>query len=113
MDAGALEAAERAKTYVVMSSHVHLLMTPESAGAGSRMIHMFSRNVVGLFNGRHARTGALWEGRYKACLVDSEAYFLWCSRYIGLNPVRAWMVASPGDYPRSGFAAMRKACPIH
>jgi putative transposase len=44
-------------------------------------------------------------GRYKACLVDSGSYFLACSRYIELNPVRAWMVARPGDYPWSSYGA--------
>jgi putative transposase len=68
-------------------------------------MHTFARNYVGLFNGRHGRTGTLWEGRYKACLVDSGPYFLACSRYIELNPVRAWMVARPDDYPWSSYGA--------
>lgn len=91
--------------YVLMSNHVHLLLTPRASGAVSRMMHTFSRNYVGLFNGRHGRTGTLWEGRYKACLVDSDAYFLACSRYIELNPVRAWMVADPDEYAWSSFRA--------
>ena len=57
-----------------------------------------------------ARTGTLWEGRYKACLVDSGRYFLACSRYIELNPVRAWMVAQPGDHPWSSHAANATGC---
>lgn len=95
----------RLHAYVLMSNHAHLLMTPGSAGAVSRLMHTFSRNYAGLFNGRHGRTGTLWEGRYKACLVDSGTYFLACSRYIELNPVRAWMVARPGDYPWSSYGA--------
>lgn len=91
--------------YVLMSNHVHLLLTPESKGAVSRLMHAFSRNYVGLFNGRHGRTGTLWEGRYKSCLVDSEGYFLACSRYIELNPVRAWMVPEPGNYLWSSYRA--------
>ncbi|WP_344759125.1 transposase [Luteimonas lutimaris] len=91
--------------YVLMSNHVHLLLTPKEAGAVSRLMHTFSRNYVGLFNGRHGRTGTLWEGRYKACLVDSGSYFLACSRYIELNPVRAWMVAHAGDHPWSSYGA--------
>ena len=82
--------------YVLMDNHVHLLLTPDEAGAVSKMMHTFARNYVGMFNGRHGRTGTLWEGSYKACLVDSGRYFLACSRYIELNPVRAWMVAEPG-----------------
>lgn len=91
--------------YVLMDNHVHLLLTLGESGAVSRLMHTFARNYVGLFNGRHGRTGTLWEGRYNACLVDSGAYFMGCSRYIELNPVRAWMVAEPGDYPWSSYAA--------
>ena len=58
----------RLHAYVLMSNHVRLLLTPEGAGAVSRLMHTFARNYVGLFNGRHGRTGTLWEGRYKACL---------------------------------------------
>jgi putative transposase len=68
-------------------------------------MHTFSRNYVGLFNGRHGRTGTLWEGRYKACLVDSERYVLTCYRYIELNPVRAWMIDDPGAHPWSSYSA--------
>jgi putative transposase len=55
-------------------------------------------------NDRYGRTGTLWEGRFKSCLVDSESYLLRCYRYIELNPVRAGMVAKPGDYRWSSFA---------
>jgi putative transposase len=68
-------------------------------------MHTFARNHAGLFNGSHDRTGTLWEGRYKASLVDSGHYFLACSRYIELNPVRAWMVSQPGDHPWSSYGA--------
>jgi putative transposase len=95
----------RLHAYVLMSNHVHLLLTPTEKGAVSRLMHTFSRNYVGLFNGRHGRTGTLWEGRYKACLVDSGRYFLACSRYIELNPVRAWMAGHPSEYPWSSYAA--------
>lgn len=91
--------------YVLMSNHVHLLLTPQATGAVSRLMHTFARNYTGLFNGRHGRTGTLWEGRFKACLVDSGRYFLACTRYIELNPVRAWMVARPADYPWSSHGA--------
>lgn len=93
----------RLHAYVLMSNHVHLLMTPGEVGALSRLMHTFARNYAGSFNGRHGRTGTLWEGRFKACLVGSDSYFLSCSRYIELNPVRAWMVAQPGDYPWSSY----------
>src|SRR5690606_32177285 len=59
--------------YVLMDNHVHLLVTPSEAGAVGRMMQRLGRNYVAWFNRRHGRTGTLWEGRYKACLVDSEA----------------------------------------
>ena len=49
----------------------------------------------------YGRSGTLWEGRYKACLVDAPHYFLTCCRYIELNPVRAGMVEQPEDYRSS------------
>jgi putative transposase len=93
--------------YVLMSNHVHLPLplTPDTEDALSRLMHTFARNCVGLFNGRHGRAGTLWEGRYKASLVDSGRYFLACSRYIGLNPVRAWMGSKSDDWPRLSHAA--------
>lgn len=87
-----------------MTNHVHLLATPSEVGAVSRMMQAIGRRYVGCFNARYRRTGTLWEGRYKAALVDSEHYVLACYRYIELNPVRAGMVAAPSDYPRSSHA---------
>lgn len=95
----------RLHAYVLMDNHVHLLLTPDEAGGVSRLMHTFARNYAGLFNRRHGRTGTLWEGRYKACLVDSSGYFLACSRYIELNPVRAWIAAEPAEYPWSSYRA--------
>ena len=95
----------RLHAYVLMDNHVHLLISPVEVGALSRLMHTFARNYARRFNDRHGRTGTLWEGRYKACMVDSSRYFLACSRYIELNPVRAWMVARPGDYAWSSWRA--------
>lgn len=91
--------------YVLMSNHVHLLVTPVRPRGLSRMMQALGRNYAGLFNGRHGRTGTLWEGRYKACLVDTEHYLLACYRYIELNPVRAWMVDDPAAYVWSSHRA--------
>jgi putative transposase len=91
--------------YVLMSNHVHLLLTPGMVGAVSRFMQTFARNYAGLFNGRHGRTGTLWEGRYKSCLVDSERYVLSCYRYIELNPVRARMVDDAAAHPWSSYHA--------
>ncbi|MBL0227702.1 transposase [Thermomonas sp.] len=92
--------------YVLMDNHVHLLSTPPELGATGRMMHLLGRHYVGQFNARHSRTGTLWEGRYKACLVDGEDYLLRCTRYIDLNPVRARMTDDPAAFPWSSCAAL-------
>ncbi|MEA3411672.1 MAG: transposase [Pseudomonadota bacterium] len=70
----------------------------------SKAIQMLGRYYVQYFNYSYQRTGTLWEGRYKATLIDSEAYALTCYRYIELDPVRAQgMVDHPGEYPWSSY----------
>jgi putative transposase len=91
--------------YVLMTNHVHLLATPRSVGAVGRMMQGVGRNYVRHVNDRLGRTGTLWEGRYRACLVDGDSYALACIRYIELNPVRAGMVGAALDYPWSSCAA--------
>ena len=91
--------------YVLMTNHVHLLLTPAERGATSRMMQAIGRRYVGAFNARYRRTGTLWEGRFKAALVDSTRYLLTCHRYIELNPVRAEMVSHPGEYRWSSYRA--------
>ncbi len=85
--------------YVLMTNHVHLLMTPHVENGISKVIQSLGRRYVQYFNYTYDRTGTLWEGRYKATLIDSEQYLLTCSRYIELNPVRAQMVNHPSEYP--------------
>ncbi|MGR9037952.1 MAG: transposase [Gammaproteobacteria bacterium] len=89
--------------YVLMTNHVHLLLTPHSENGISQVMQALGRYYVQYFNFRYRRTGTLWEGRYKATLMDSESYLLTCSRYIELNPVRAKIVKDPGEYPWSSF----------
>lgn len=95
----------RLHAYVLMDNHVHLLATPAHPGSIARMMQRLGRNYVSLFNRRHQRTGTLWEGRYKACLVDSETYLLRCHRYIELNPVRAGITDEPGSFRWSSCAS--------
>jgi len=89
--------------YVLMTNHVHLLLTPCSPHGISLLMQSLGRYYVQYINKTYQRSGTLWEGRYKSTLVDSEAYFLSVSRYIELNPVRANMVTRPIDYPWSSF----------
>jgi len=90
--------------YVLMTNHVHLLITPSSDNGISKAIQMLGRYYVQYFNYSYKRTGTLWEGRYKASLIDSTRYLLTCYRYIELNPVRAGMVDHPSEYPWSSYS---------
>jgi putative transposase len=90
--------------YVLMTNHVHFLITPHTGNGLSKAIQMIGRYYVQYFNHTYQRTGTLWEGRYKATLIDSETYALSCYRYIELNPVRARdMVDHPSKYPWSSY----------
>jgi putative transposase len=89
--------------YVLMENHVHLLLTPQSENAIGRMMQSVGRRYVQYFNSLRDRSGTLWEGRYRATLIDSENYLLLCSRYIELNPVRTAHVKHPKDYPWSSY----------
>ncbi|HET7313254.1 transposase [Salinisphaera sp.] len=92
--------------YVLMTNHVHLLVTPQRDSAVSKMMQSIGRSYVQYVNRRQQRTGTLWEGRYKASPVESERYLLTCYRYIELNPVRARNMANhPADYPWSSYHA--------
>jgi len=103
------EAAEKhdcfIHAYVLMTNHVHLLVSPHNENSIPKIMQSVGRRYVQYFNYNYKRTGTLWEGRYKATLIDTDNYFLTCMRYIELNPVRADMVALPGDYPWSSFQA--------
>jgi len=95
----------RVHAYVLMTNHVHLLMTPENVGGISHAMQRLGRRYVAYFNQAYRRSGTLWEGRFKACLIDSERYLLTCYRYIELNPVRAAMVDAPERYAWSSYHA--------
>ena len=89
--------------YVLMTNHVHLLVTPASAESIPRVIIAVGRRYVQYINHSYRRTGTLWDSRYKSSLVQAETYLLLCQRYIEINPVRAAMVADPTDYPWSSY----------
>lgn len=99
----AFDAGCRVHAYVLMTNHVHLLITPGSEGAPAAMMKALGQRYAQYVNRRYARTGSLWEGRYKSSLVEYERYLLVCQRYIELNPVRARMVLHPSDYPWSSY----------
>src|SRR5438270_3866114 len=84
--------------YVMMPNHVHLLVTPTEAGAAGGLMQRLGRRYVRYFNDRHARSGTLWEGRYRSTVVEPMRYVLACYRYIERNPVRAGLVAEAAHY---------------
>jgi putative transposase len=97
------EAAVAVHAYVLMTNHVHLLATGSLPASIPKLMQRLGTRYVGYFNYLHDRTGSLWQGRYKAALVESERYLLTCQRYIELNPVRAGMVGHPAQYAWSSF----------
>ena len=91
--------------YVLMSNHVHLLVSAGDPGNLSRLPQFVGRRYVPYFNHKYGHSGTLWEGRFKACSIESERYLLVCYRYIELNPVRAGMVEKPDEYRWSSYRA--------
>ena len=106
------EACERFEcdihAYVLMTNHVHLLVTPYREDGISKVMQSLGRKYVQYFNYQYKRSGTLWEGRYKSTLLDTERYLLTCYRYIELNPVRACMVKHPSRYLWSSYGVNAK-----
>lgn len=90
-------------SYVLMTNHVHLLLTPDDQSGPATLMRSLGRRYVRYFNDRYRRTGTLWEGRYRSSIVASAEYFFTCSRYIETNPLRAGLVEEPGAYEWSSY----------
>lgn len=90
-------------SYSLMGNHYHATLTSPEEGALPRMMQRLGRGYVRYFNERHARTGTLWEGRYRASLITDERYWLTCMRYVEMNPVEANIVKEPGAYKWSSY----------
>lgn len=89
--------------YVLMTNHVHLLISSDKPGAIGSMMKALGQRYVQYINRTYKRSGTLWEGRYKSCPIQAETYLLTCQRYIELNPVRANMVEHPAEYKWSSY----------
>ncbi len=100
---GARETSCDIHAFVFMPNHVHLLATFHARGDMSRLVQDIGRVYVKYVNATYKRTGGLYEGRFFSSLVESSRYFITCMRYIELNPVRAGLVARPGDFDWSSF----------
>lgn len=92
-------------SYVLMPNHVHLLLTAQEAESASLLMKNLGQRHAHRFNKIYRRCGPLWDGRFRSSLVHTERYFLTCSAYIELNPVRAGIVSTPAEYRWSSFRA--------
>lgn len=98
IEENALKFAVDIHAYVLMTNHFHLLATPHTTAGLPQMMQAIGRSYVRYFNDLQARSGSLWEGRYRSTLIQTDRYLLACMAYIDLNPVRAAVVAEPLDY---------------
>ena len=90
-------------SYVLMTNHVHLLLTPKMKNSAGDLLKRLGQRYVQYINRMYKRTGTLWEGRFRSCLIQEEKYLLTCQRYIELNPVRADIVKHPGEFRWSSY----------
>ena len=105
LEEGACRYGLAIHAWVFMDNHVHLLATPEEDDSLSKTLQHTGSQYVRYFNRRYGRTGTLFEGRFRSCLVQDEKYLLICHRYIEMNPVRAGIVSDPADYAWSSYRA--------
>jgi len=89
--------------YVLMTNHVHLLLTPSDADSAGMLMKRLGQRYVQYINRTYRRSGTLWEGRFRSCITQQEEYLLLCQRYIEMNPVRAGIVEHPGEYRWSSY----------
>ena len=99
--------------YVLMTNHVHILLTPHNSKGVSQMMQSLGRCYVRYINTTYQRSGTLWEGRFKSSLIDSAKYFFTVCRYIEMNPVRAKMCLSPENYTWSSYQSNALGKSIH
>ena len=90
--------------YIFMPDHVHLLASPGSENSISKTLQSLGRNYVQYYNSNYDSSGTLWEGRYRATILDSKDYLLTCSQFIESNSVRNGMTKHPRDYLWSSYA---------
>ena len=89
--------------YVLMTNHVHLLLTPAQSSSAGNLMKQLGQRYVQYINRTYKRSGTLWEGRFRSCIIEQQDYLFICQRYIEMNPVRAGMIAHPREYPWSSY----------
>lgn len=95
--------------WCLMTNHVHLLLTPTKPEGAGLLMKGLGQRYVQYINRTYRRSGTLWEGRFRSCLMQEESYVLACYRYIELNPVRAGMVEHPAEYRWSSYRVNAQA----
>jgi len=96
-------------SHVLMTNHVHPLVTSLASYGISQMMQVTGRNYVRYINRIYRRRETLWEGRYKASPIDGDGWLLACMRHIEMNPVTAGMLSRPGEYRWSSCTANAQA----
>ncbi len=91
--------------FVLMANHIHLLATPNTPDGISQLMKTTGQRYVSYINKLEKRSGTLWDGRYKASLVEQGHYLIACMRYIEMAPVRSATVKIPKDYRFSSYRA--------
>jgi putative transposase len=94
--------------YVLMTNHVHLLLSSSTTDGVGQLMKALGQRYVQYFNRSYRRSGTLWEGRFRSCLLQDETYLFSTMRYVELNPVRATMVDHPGEYRWSSYRVNAK-----
>jgi REP element-mobilizing transposase RayT len=102
LELAAIRARWRLHAFCLMTNHVHLLIQTPEPTLPRGMQFLVGEYVEG-FNERHSRRGALVQGRYKSLLVETEAHYIECLRYIALNPVSAGLCERPEHWPWSSW----------
>jgi putative transposase len=95
--------------WCLMTNHVHLLLTPSRPESAGLLMKGLGQRYVQYINRTYRRSGTLWEGRFRSCLMQEESYLLACYRYIEMNPVRAGMVEHPAEYRWSSYRVNAQA----
>lgn len=90
-------------SYCLMPNHFHLIVSPGKFGNISLFMKLLGGKYVRYINKKYARTGTLWESRFRSFLIGNEQYFVKCLRYVEMNPVRAGITGSSELYPWSSY----------
>lgn len=89
--------------YCLMPNHIHIILEPKNPNELARFMQGLTQAYAMWFNNKYKKVGHLWQGRFKSMLIKKDSYFMECINYIEVNPVRAGLASSPGDYLWSSY----------